>query len=108
MARQRDYAAEYERRQEIARDLGYGSYHQRRQTSELADRLELDREGRRELERLSKEGGSRLSPAEVRQRFREGADALRRKDHEQAEAIARQLGYRPTRNGPARRVFWYH
>jgi hypothetical protein len=109
MARSRDYAAEYAARQARARASGYTSYWHQRQTKATARRLPTGAE-RESFTRYAK----RHPGAEWRRLWVDGDRALRRKDHAEAERIARKLGYRPRRDPdtgrrrPARAVWWYH
>lgn len=106
MARARDYAAEYQRRQSRARQLGYTSYNHRRRTEEAA-RLYDDRSARNLISK-SKNPPPGMTPAQVRRLWAEGDRALRAKDHEEARRIAKRLGYRQVPKGPPQRVFFYH
>lgn len=111
MARARDYAAEYAARQSRARAAGYRSYDQQR----WARALGLDRtlEGRPPPDAAVRQ----LSAADMRR----GVGAMRRKDFDEADRLARRHGYGTLRRRPpgltdrewanarvARRLFWYH
>ena len=102
MARSRDYAAEYARRQSRARAQGFTSYwHQRQIRREIKV---SDPAVRGEIERK----GARFTPAEWRREMRRGEDALRRGDKREANRIARRLGFRDTQRAPGYRAFYYH
>lgn len=107
MARKRDYAAEYQRRQSNARRLGFDSYYSQRETRRLQKVLDTDRE-RAELQRKVTHPPRGLGQSEVRQLWRQGKAALVIKDHDRANRIARRLGYRKTPDGEPERIFWYH
>lgn len=128
MAAKRNYAAEYQRRQAIARQHGFGSYWERRQARKLgyerADRLDLQRKrhplspaqiakARKasvdDFERIAVHARRvGLTPHELEQLWADGDRALRRRDHAEADRIARRLGYRKSKSGPPSRIFYYH
>lgn len=123
----RDYAAEYQRRQALARERGFSGYWERRQARQLgyqrAERIDFTRkraplspdelarakrESVDEFERIALRAHRRMSDVEFRQLLADGDAAMRRKDFAEADRIARKLGYRKSKTGPAGRIFYYH
>lgn len=107
MARRRDYAAEYARRQQRAKDLGYQSYWHERQTRQMASQLPA--RTRRKFVSTAKEPPTGISPARVRALWAQGDEAMRDGDTETARQIAEQLGIAPAKDTyPPESLFWYH
>lgn len=107
MARQRNYRAEYARRNANARAAGYPSYWQQRQTEKAAK--EYEGSSRRTFIRTAKNPPAGITPAQVRTLWAEGDQALRDGDHERAREIALQLGIQPVKSTyPPESAFWYH
>lgn len=107
MARQRDYRAEYQRRQAAAQRAGWPSYWQQRQTMRQAD--EYTGASRRQFIATVKDPAGDLSPAQARSLWAEGTEAMHDGDIERAREIAIELGYRPAKDTyPPESAFWYH
>ena len=123
----RDYAAEYQRRQALARERGFSGSWERRQARQLgyqrAERIDFTRkraplspdelarakrESVDEFERIALRAHRRMSDVEFRQLLADGDAAMRRKDFAEADRIARKLGYRSSKTGPAGRFCYYH
>lgn len=126
MAAKRNYAAEYERRQAIARQHGFGSYWERRQARAAGfDRAEktlsFDRKRNPmtndqrqrairskvdEYERTAAKSRAKgLSDSQQAKLWSQGDAAMRRKDFKEANRIARRLGVTGSNPG---RIFYYH
>ena len=123
MARARDYKREYALRQQRARSEGFSSYWQRRQTRRLAyelypgestNRQRIPGQPRNPAEQRARfikriaEPPRGMTAAQARSLWLRGMDAQRSHDWDEAERIARRLGYRASAYGPARRIWWYH
>lgn len=112
MARARDYSAEYAARNTAARQAGFKSYWHRRQIDREigVNRYIHTKTGRRQnpLFLEIEKAGSRYTPKNWRRLQAEGRAALRRRDFDEADRIAKKLGKRDTKQGPARRLFYYH
>ena len=106
MARKRDYAAEYQLRKSRAQEAGFTGYWQRRRVRQVAIQSGGFEQDVSQFERAVVR--SRLSAPVYLDLFNQGQDALRAKDHAEASRIARMMGYRDAKAGPAERIFWYH
>jgi hypothetical protein len=111
VARQRDYRAEYQRRQQAARAAGWQSYWHERQTRKAAQ--DYTGASRRAFISVAKNPPPGESPAAVRALWAEGDEAMRAGDLERAREIAERLGIRPARGKdgtpyPPESAFWYH
>jgi hypothetical protein len=103
----RDYRAEYARRQATARASGYRSYWHQRQTQQAA--ADYTGASRRAFISTAKNPPPGITPAAVRSLWAEGDQAVRDGDHERAREIAEQLGIPPRKPGyPPESAFWYH
>lgn len=107
MARQRNYRAEYQRRNQQARAAGWQSYWHERQTRKAA--TEYTGASRRTFVSVAKNPPAGVSPGQVRSLWAEGDEAMRSGDTERAREIAQQLGIRPAKpTYPPESAFWYH
>jgi len=103
VARPRDYKAEYARRQQRARARGFRGYWQERKARRT---IGTQRRGRVDPKALDEQLRAAAKDADL---YKQGMAAMRRSDFDEAERIARKLGYRKgSRKGPARRIFFYH
>lgn len=117
----RNYTAEYERRNALARSRGYSSYWAERQHLKVADQNwpglrdrsredDYSPDSRAAFLRFMREGKT----PERRKLYAQGVQAERDHDQAQARRIARQLGWRRNPAGRAQgrqyapSVFWYH
>lgn len=103
MARKRNYKAEYARRVARARREGYASYYHKRKVSSEARNFAGPQSQR--FVSFAKDH-PRVND---RRLYYQGMRALMRRDHVEADRIARQLGAKTSRTGdPPERIFWYH
>lgn len=107
MARQRNYRAEYQRRQQAARQAGWRSYWHERQTRQAAQ--DYTGASRRAFIAKAKNPPEDVSPARVRALWAEGSEAMINGDTERARQIAIELDYEPDNDKyPPESAFWYH
>jgi hypothetical protein len=111
VAKQRNYRAEYARRNASARAAGYRSYWHQRQTQQAAQFY--DGASRRAFIATNRDLPDGLSPAQVRDLWAIGDQAMRDGDAETARDVAERLGFEPQegldgRRYPPESAFWYH